>query len=263
MPLPGNVSLVTVTGQFLTYTGAACTGTVTFRPSGDPWLKDASADATLVPGDIVCTLDADGKVVGPVGAVGTGGVGVKLPATDDPDLAPTGFVYDVTIAVSGQPVQEYSVSLPAATATVDLADLAPVTPVDGGGVPIVLSVDGVLPSSTGAVTLNAKRQKTPLTLTFASSIATDVSLADLFRVTLTGPATLANPTGMIDGQLVRWEFKQDATGGRVLTLGAKFVFGTDLPSITLSTAPGVTDILGAVYHAGDDEWRVVALAKGF
>jgi len=263
VPLPGNVTTVTVTGQFLTYTGAACTGTVKFRPSGDPWLKNASADATLVPGDIVCTLDADGKLVGPVGAVGVDDVGVLLPATDDPDLAPTGFVYDVTVSLSGQDVQEYSVSLPAAEVAVDLADLAPVTPVTGGGVPVVTSVDGVSPGVDGALTLNAKRQKSPLTLTYGATLATDATLADLFRCTLTGPVTLANPTGGVDGQMLRWEFKQDGTGGRTIAFGSKFVFGTDLPSVTLSTTAGATDILGAVYHAGDDEWRVLALAKGF
>ncbi|GAB2964462.1 hypothetical protein [Saccharothrix stipae] len=263
MPLPGNISLVTVTGQFLTYTGAACTGTVKFRASGDPWLKDASADATLVPGDIVCTLDADGKLVGPTGAVGAGGLGVKLPATDDPDLAPTGFVYDVTVAVSGQPEQEYSVSLPALTATVDLADLAPVTPVTGGGVPVVTSVDGVTPDITGAVDLDAVRQKAPVTLTDAATITTDASVANVFRVTLAGNRTLANPTNPVDGQRLTWEFTQDATGGRTITLGNAFVFGADLPAVTLSTAPAATDVLGAQYHAASGKWRVLALAKGF
>lgn len=264
MPLPGNISLVTVTGTFLTYTGVPCTGSVTFRPSGDPWLKDADADATLVPGDIVCTLDTDGKVVGPTGAVGVGGVGVVLPATDDPDLNPTGFVYDVTVALSGQTPQEYSIALPAATATVDLADLAPVTPVDGGGVQVVTSVDGVTPNTSGAVTLNAVRAKAPVTLTDAETITTDATLANVFRVTLAGtPRTLDNPTGMVDGQRLTWEITQDATGGRTLSFGAAFAFGTDLPSVTLSTTPGVTDILGAQYHAASGKWRVLALAKGY
>lgn len=263
MPLPGNVSTVTVTGQFLTYTGAPCTGTVTFRPSGDPWLKNASADATLVPGDIVCTLDADGKLVGPAGAVGVDDVGVLLPATDDPDLAPTGFVYDVTVALSGQPAQEYSVSLPAASDTVDLADLAPVTPVTGGGVPVVTSVDGVSPGVDGALTLNAVRRQAPITLTDAATINTDASLASVFRVTLEGNRTLANPTGMVDGQRLTWEITQDATGGRTLALGSAFAYGADLPSVTLSSTGGKTDVLGAQYHAASGKWRVLALAKGF
>lgn len=269
MPLPGNISLVTVTGQFLTYVGASCTGTVTFRPSGDPWLKDASADATLVPGDIVCTLDVDGKLVGPVGAVGVDDVGVLLPATDDSDLAPTGFVYDVTVTLSGQPAQEYSIALPAAETTVDLADLAPVTPVEGGGTTVVTSVNGITPNSSGAVTLpgsaisGVRLVKAPVTLTDAASIATDASAADLFRVVIAGNRTLANPANPTDGQLVRWEITQDGTGSRTLALDTKFLLGADLPSVVLSTAAGLTDVLGAVYHQASDRWRVVAFAKGF
>ncbi|SER95203.1 hypothetical protein SAMN05216188_11851 [Lentzea xinjiangensis] len=262
MPLPGNVDLIEVTGTFLSYTGAAATGTVTFRPSGDPWLKNTSADVILVPGNIPCTLE-DGELVGPLGAVGTGGKGVLLPATNDPDLAPNGFVYDVTIALSGQEVQAYSVALPTGTTPVDLADLAPVTPVEGSGTPIVTSVDGVSPSSTGAVVLNAKRQKAPVTLADAATINTDASLADLFRVTLGGNRTLANPSNPVDGQMLRWEIVQDGTGGRTLTPGSKFVLGTDMPSLVLTSTAGKKDILGAVYNQAADKWYVVALAKGF
>lgn len=266
MPLPGNVSLVTVTGTFMFPDDTFPTGTVEFRVSGDPWIKDASADTTILPKTVVCTVNGTGQIVGPAGAVGAGGVGVKLPATDDTDLAPNGFVYDVTLKFGGLAEKSYSIALPASPATVDLADLAPVTPVEGGGTVMVLSVDGVSPDGSGAVTLNAKRNKTPATLADAATIATNAALADLFRVELGGNRTLGNPTNPTDGQIVRWEIKQDATGGRTLSLtapGSKFVFGTDLPSITLSTAAGATDILAAIYNAAQDEWRVVAFAKGF
>lgn len=269
MPLPGNVSLVTVTATYKFIDDSIPTGTVSFRPSGDPWLKDASADTILLPKSVECSIDAQGRIVGPGTAVGVGGHGVVLPATDDSDLIPNGFVYDVSVNIGGLPVQEYSISLPAASATVDLADLAPVTPVEGSGVPVVTTVNGISPNSSGALTLpgsaisGVRLIKAPVTLADGATIATDASLADLYRVTLAGNRTLANPTSPTDGQLVRWEITQDGTGSRTLALDTKFVYGADLPSITLSTTAGKTDILGAVYHQASDKWRVVAFAKGF
>lgn len=264
MPLPGDVDLIEVVGEHMFIDSAIPTGVqIIFRPSGDPWLVDEATGTVLLPKDVICTVDAGGSLVGPAGAVGTGGKGVMLPATNDADLNPTGFVYDVTVKIPTLPDREWSIALPTGTSPVDLYSLAPVTPVEGGGTPIVLKVDGVTPDSQGAVTLNAKRQKAPVTLADAATINTDVSLADLFRVTLAGNRTLANPTGMIDGQMVRWEIKQDVAGGRTLALGDKFVLGTDMPSLVLTSTPDKKDILGAVYHQADDKWYVVALAKGF
>ena len=250
MPLPGNVDLIEVTGQFLFYTGAPCAGTVKFRASGDPWLKDSTADATLVPGDIPCTIDADGFLVRPAGAVGTGGKGVKLPATNDPDLNPNGFVYDVTLNVGGLPELKYAIALPTGTTPVDLADLAPVTPVGGGGVQMVLSVNSKLPNGSGAVVLAAadvgaitqsdgdarylrittyNPQKAPVALTDAATIATDATASSLFRVTLAGNRTLGNPTGAFDGQRIMWEIKQDAIGGRPPPAGQEVPAGVGHP----------------------------------
>lgn len=264
MPLPGDVDLITVVAEHKFIDDVVPTGAqIIFRPSGDPWLVDEATGTVLLPRNVICTVDVDGSLVGPPGAVGAGGKGVKLPATNDVDLNPTGFVYDVTVKIPTLPDREWSIALPTGTPTVDLYALAPVTPVEGGGTPTVLRVDGVSPDATGNVILNAKRVKTPATLADGPTIATDASLADLFRVTLAGNRTLSNPTNPTDGQIVRWEIKQDVTGGRTLALGNKFVFGTDLTSVALSTAAGTTDILAAVYNADQDEWRVIALAKGF
>jgi hypothetical protein len=269
VPLPVAVDLVTVTAQHFFPDGAAPTGTITFRPSGDPWLVVDAAGAVIVPKTVTCTLDSEGRLVGPAGAVGDDEHGVKLPATDDPDLAPNGFVYDVVATIGGLEPRSWSISLALADPEVDLYSLAPVTPVEGGGTPVVTSVNGITPDATGALTLNATNvpgaltAKAPVTLTDAATIATNAALASTFRVTLGGNRTLGNPTNPTDGQLVRWEITQDATGGRTLTLDSKFVLGSDLTAIALSSAAGKTDVLGAVYHQASDRWRVVALAKGF
>lgn len=101
--------------------------------------------------------------------------------------------------------------------------------------------------------------------TDAATIATDAASADHFRVTLGGNRTLGAPTNPIDGHRVLWELIQDATGGRTLTLASGsggFAVGADGP-VTLSTAPGARDFLGAVYSAVLNRWLVLALAKGF
>lgn len=103
----------------------------------------------------------------------------------------------------------------------------------------------------------------PISLTDASSVVTDASLSNQFRVSLGGNRTLANPTNAFDGQLVMWSIKQDAVGSRTLTLGDKFRFGTDITSIVLSTGQGKTDKLGAQYNSGDDKWDVVSFVRGF
>lgn len=100
-------------------------------------------------------------------------------------------------------------------------------------------------------------------LTDAATIATDASLANAFRVTLGGNRTLGNPTNPTNGQRCIWEIIQDGTGSRTLALDTKFAFGTDIPSITLSTTANKRDFLGAVYNSTTDLWYVVAFVKGY
>ena len=80
---------------------------------------------------------------------------------------------------------------------------------------------------------------TPVTLTYAATVTTNASLSNHFRITLTGALTLAAPTNPSDGQRVFWEFIQDATGSRLLTLNAAFVTGSI--GVTLSTAANKRD----------------------
>lgn len=110
--------------------------------------------------------------------------------------------------------------------------------------------------------LTAKNQPW-VTLTDAATVATDASQGNQFQVTLAGNRTLGNPTNSQDGQKVLWRIKQDATGSRTLTLGSNFRLGADISSITLSTAANKVDFLGAVYHASDGKWDVLAFVKGY
>ncbi|HSW99666.1 MAG TPA: hypothetical protein VLH38_01375 [Patescibacteria group bacterium] len=103
----------------------------------------------------------------------------------------------------------------------------------------------------------------PVVLTDAATIATDASLGTHFRVTLGGNRTLANPTNPSDGQKVMWEFIQDATGTRVITLGSAFAIGTDISSVTLTTIGGKRDFMGAIYNSISSKWYVIAFIKGY
>jgi len=100
-------------------------------------------------------------------------------------------------------------------------------------------------------------------LTDAPSIATNAVLGNHFRVTLGGNRVLAAPVGMFDGQKITWEFIQDGTGSRVLTLDPSFSFGTDVTGVMLTTTPGKRDFMGAIYNATTSKWYVVSFAKGY
>lgn len=102
-----------------------------------------------------------------------------------------------------------------------------------------------------------------VTLTDAATIATDASAGDHFRVTLGGNRTLGAPTNPSDGQRAVWEFIQDATGSRTITLNAVFALGTDITAVTLTTTANKRDFMGAIYNATAAKWYVVAFVKGY
>lgn len=125
------------------------------------------------------------------------------------------------------------------------------------------------PTFTGTATF-AKTVKTPVVLSAAvANIATNAALGDAFRVTLGAatPYVLKAPTNPTDGQMAIWELGQDGTGNRALTLetgvAGGFEFGSSLTSITLSTAAGAIDVLGARYVASKNRWLVLAFQPGF
>ena len=90
-----------------------------------------------------------------------------------------------------------------------------------------------------------------VTLTDAATINIDASLGNNFRVVLAGNRTLANPTGLIDGQVFNVRIKQDGTGSRTLAYGTKYKFpGGTAP--VLSTAANALDFMSCQYDATDD-----------
>ena len=92
---------------------------------------------------------------------------------------------------------------------------------------------------------------TPVSLTWASTITIDATTGNNFRVVLGGATTFANPTGMVDGQLLNLRLKQDATGSRTVTWGSKFKWGGGTAP-TLSTAANAVDRVSGIYVLVDD-----------
>jgi len=74
-----------------------------------------------------------------------------------------------------------------------------------------------------------------------------------FEVTLAGNRTLANPSDNIPGQTILIRVRQDGTGGRTLTYGAKYRFRFDNTPL-LSRIAGAVDVLRFVYDPVDDKW---------
>ncbi|MFF3515576.1 hypothetical protein [Streptomyces sp. NPDC002573] len=96
-----------------------------------------------------------------------------------------------------------------------------------------------------------------------STIATDASQGNLFRVTLGGNRTLGTPTNPTDGRVATWELVQDATDSRPLTLGSAFGLGSAVSSVTLTTTANKRDSLTAICNAAKSKWYVIDFAKGY
>lgn len=83
---------------------------------------------------------------------------------------------------------------------------------------------------------------TEVTITYAASVAPDMSTFINAVMTLTGNLTLANPTNTKVGQTGCIRFVQDATGSRTIAFGANWKFaGGAAP--TLTTTATATDLL--------------------
>lgn len=123
------------------------------------------------------------------------------------------------------------------------------------------AAEALLVPKSGA-TMTGELSPAVVALTFASSIAVNAALGNVFAVTLTASTgTLANPTNPVDGQPIRVRVIQDGTGGRTLAYGTAWDFGA-AGAPTLSTAANAIDYLVGEYNAVKSKWCVSA-ALGF
>lgn len=116
MSYPSNVATVTVTATYVNSDGTVPTGTVTFSPN--TILQDGTSSQIVVVDPQVVTLNANGSL------------SIVLMATDDTDLSPSGWAYNIVENIDGA-YRNYFVQFPAAQTPVDLSTKAPLVPVPG------------------------------------------------------------------------------------------------------------------------------------
>jgi hypothetical protein len=225
---------ITVTRTYKTPAGYAAQGIVRFTPSS-PMVNGT----TTIAAPEWAALNKNGVL------------SIVLAANNDPSTTPVGTTYRVQEVLTGQDTRSYDVIIPynAASATVDLSTLAPVT-TTAPGVQYVSSVNGqsgsiTLPVATDATTsakgvarilggtadaptvpwgslttvpsLLTRMGASAVTVTYAASITPDASQSCTFDVTATGNITLADISNGVDGQIVN--VRVTASGGaRTLTI---------------------------------------------
>ena len=94
-----------------------------------------------------------------------------------------------------------------------------------------------------------------------ATIVTDTTLSNHFYVTLKGNRTLATPTGMQPGQRIIFEFIQDGTGSRTITLDPIFDVGSF--TVTLTTTINKRDFMEVVYSDVDNILYVINFVKNY
>lgn len=102
---------------------------------------------------------------------------------------------------------------------------------------------------------NCHLDPTPGTATCSSTATLDLSTHSAWIVSLTGACTIS-VTNPEPGCAYQFEFDQDATGGRALTLPATFSFAGTAP--TFSTAASKADVVTAVYNSTATKYRATA-----
>lgn len=109
MALTVDLETVTLTGTYVDLIGDAIVGSVTFTPQ--TIIKDTDQNQIIVNNVITEVLD------------GNGSFSVVLPVTDDSDVVPQPFAYQVEEVFSGG--RTFTITLPGGGASVDIADLSP------------------------------------------------------------------------------------------------------------------------------------------
>lgn len=107
---------ITVTGTYEDPIGDSAEGRVTFKLTST--MRQPEGNVTIVPTDVVATLDGNGEF------------SIVLPANNDSGTVPSGVGYEVTERIRGAALNKYFISIDknAISGAVDLADL--VTSID-------------------------------------------------------------------------------------------------------------------------------------
>lgn len=125
------------------------------------------------------------------------------------------------------------------------------TPAGGGG--LTEATQAEVRSGTAAVAISPSvyySAHQPVVLTDAATIAVDMNSGIVFKVTLGGNRTMANPTNQKVGQAGEFWIFQDATGGRTLSWDTNYFFIGSVP-IQPTAANAVCVIAYRVMASGE------------
>lgn len=173
MPLPGNLTTVTVTGKYLDASGAPVRGSVTFTL--DTPLLNAGASTYIIETEYTVALDAQGAF------------SVALPATNDVDVTPTGWTWTLTPNFDG--ADPITFALPTNLTTVDITTLSPALPNPSATYSYVLTSAVGAPS--GVASLNSSGTIPAAQIGAASITAAKISSG----AATNGQALLADGSG--------------------------------------------------------------------
>ena len=106
---------------------------------------------------------------------------------------------------------------------------------------------------------------TPVTLTYAASTSTDVSLGTTFRLNLSGNTVLKNPDNPTDGKSAIWWIRQHPVSGQnTVTLGSQFRIPTSATTpLAWSVSANYMDMLAAKYDVTTTKWYVISFIPGY
>lgn len=107
----------------------------------------------------------------------------------------------------------------------------------------------------------SERRVQVITDTSSGSVACDWSAWDEIRVTLTANTTFSF-SGALDGQGCVLKLKQDATGGRTVTLGAEVRYNSLIAVFNVTPTAGKADKVGFVYDGTDTRYDIVSVVPG-
>lgn len=117
MVLPVDYNTVTITGRYVYLDGTPAVGTVRF--TGKVVATSGATNTVILPSTVVANLDVDGAFT------------VQLPATDDPDVLPNNWTYSVEERFNNGGGRKYDIDVPVSATSIDLSEVAPVTPASG------------------------------------------------------------------------------------------------------------------------------------
>lgn len=277
-PDNGTLNANTV-GSAQIQTGAVGTSQLANNSVGTNQLQSGSVTSSILASGAVGTSQLQsGSVTASIlanDAVGTnqlqsGSVTTSILANNSVTNAQLDTPTQSAIAKANSSVQSVNSKTPNGSGSITLAasDVSAVPTSEVGAASGVATLDSTsrLPVAQLPTSLNNAVTRTSSTIAYAATITPALPTGDaIYNIgTLTGNITVANPSGTpFDGQMIQFLFIQDTTGGRTITWGGNYAFGSDVTQALIPTAASSKWRMLFAYNATASTWQAIAIARGF